>query len=218
MKWRAFGAAAFVAAAGMIALGQDSRESPQGSARELAQRLFSTKDGDAARGEREDALRALSAEYAAVREAALDVLRRDAGRTVSEIDFRSQLHYALQVVRVWGVREARSDLLSLVCLRIRPGSVPPGIQMAGSSFYPAAEALAGVAGPPDALVSAITDENSAVLLWVMTEAYGRRGTVALLEDRKNGGGPGAPTLDAAIKRVGSVERTSDLLPVVWTKK
>lgn len=210
--------ALFICGGALLATGQDGGPQPRGTARDAARRLLAPGGGDAARGGREDARRALAEEYAAVRDAVLRVLREvpplEPG---AEVEFRSPLYYALQVARSWSMVAARRDLTARVTLRLRPESVPPGIDMAPSSFYPAAEALAAIAGPPELLVRAMTESNRPILLWVMTEAYGKSETVALLTSYRDTGNFDASILSPAIELAGSAKGGGDLLPPVFEK-
>jgi hypothetical protein len=217
MKWPtgslwAVVAATVVGAGAFVAFGQDAGTAPGTSAAALAARLFASKDDFASPLERREAMHSLNGEYVAVRDAVLDVLRNEKLAPGSEIDFGSRVHDALRTARTWRIREARSELVALATIRLRPLSIPIGINMKGTSLYPAAEALAAVAGPPESLVTDMTEANSPYVLWAMTEAYGRRSTVALLRSCKELRGIDASLVDKAVERVQSVEHTSDLLP------
>jgi hypothetical protein len=163
-------------------------------------------------------MHSLGVEYSAVREAVLGVLGPETLRAGTSIEYGSREHCAMQVSRAWRIGEARGRLTELIGVRLDPMSVPPGVQMAGSSFFPAAEALASVGGPPEALMSGMTADNYPVMLWVMTETYGRNGTLALLRAGKELGGHESEFWERAIGLVQSTTRTADLLPPVLKRK
>ncbi len=218
MKYAILGTALVFACAGsFVALGQDPGDSPAGDARNAAALLFAAQPADSGWESRESAFRELNSEFGELRESALRVLRSTRPDAKTKVAFRSPLYYALQVVRVWRVQEARDTLLRLVHMPLDPATMAPGGEFSVSNLYPAAEALAATAGRPDRMIRSMTRENSRFVVWAMSDAFGKDATIALLRHFRSAERVSVDLIDDALERLDSVNSNEDLLPPWATK-
>lgn len=198
----------------VMSFGDEGGKSEAWTAEGAARRLvgLAREDETVSVQAREEAMHALSKEYAAVSKAVVDVLNDVQVKPGMKLQYGSRAYYAVQVARMWRIVGAKSKLMDMVTVPVDPGSVPPGIMMLGSSYYPAAEALAALGGHGESTVGALTVENRPQVLWVLTEVFGKSGAIALLGSCREAGRFDAALLEKSIEIVKATERTSDLLP------
>lgn len=211
---------AVVAGLGVIhAFGQDAAPPKEELPEVIAKRIFAPGPPTGSWQERDQALLALNRHCVAVRREILDLLARQPRGGDPNIAFGSPVHCALQSVGFWGAREAQGHLFELIGYRLDPTTVPDGVRLPGSAFYPAAHALASLPLRPEMLFQRMTDGNLPLLTWVLAETQGMEGAEVLLKHRIEAGRYDAAILKRALELLRSKEHACDLLPqMAWVGK
>lgn len=165
--------------------------------------------------ERIAALRESAQNYVTITDKILNDLEKAKNSHSDENTYLSPLHCAILAVKAWNIFRAEDVLLNMVNYRIDPRSVPDGMCLSGSAFYPAADALVGMRVDYDKVIHAISaassKEQQLVLAWILVERIGDLVTAQIIlsqagkrfhgvSERKN--------IQAAIK---ILESSTDLL-------
>lgn len=122
------------------------------------------------------ALKELTQNYVSVTDKILKDLKKAKNSYSDDNTYMSPLHSAILAVQVWKVVTAEDVLLDMVDYGVDPWSVPDGMCLSGSAFYPAADALVGLRVDCSKVIRSISATSSKkrqfVLAWLLVERAG----------------------------------------------
>lgn len=151
-----------------VALAEDpAPPSPDRMPATVAKQAFALEGTDWTWRERDHAMLELNAHYVGVRREALALLGRQGPGPGRMIPYGSPLHCAMRTVRFWRMADAAGRLMDLIECRLDPSTVPVGVCLPGSAFYPAAQALAALPVRTEALFTRMTGDNLPMATWVL---------------------------------------------------
>jgi hypothetical protein len=131
------------------------------------------------------------------------------------VPYMSPLHCATLAITFWRITEAENRLIEIVALKLDHKTLPLGLSITGSYFFPCARALVSLRTPANKLLSAISGTEGkrlSILTWVLVSIHGKENAIALLNVQIAKGGAEAGSLEKALGLIGSVESEGDLLP------
>lgn len=175
----------------------------------LVRKLF---DQEATRSEREQWLGSFNGHYLVVKNLATQVLTSERLEKNRKVQYLSRVHSAILTVSFWKIIEAEDRLLEIVGTRLDPSTIPVGMDVPGSYFFPAAGALTKLRVKPDKVFNAMAKDNLPILTWVLAHTLGKQNAIALLKYHIADGRYNAATLNKALELIEEEEHLEDLLP------
>lgn len=141
-------------------------ETPEHPARLLATRSW----------EREQALTALTEERRSLTDVLMETLAEASKNHRADCRYHSPLHTAITAVQECAILDSTDLLLSMVDYELDPKTFPAGMDVPGSAFFPAAQALVRLrVGTTDvlrALAAADCERTCRILTWILLERAG----------------------------------------------
>lgn len=213
MKRLSVGALAVGMGVSLVAAAEDESVPREQGVGPVVGKLFDAKEAPLSWQESDPLMRALDGEYASVEQAVIRVLQTTNVKADGGLRYGSREHCAMQTAGRWGLRKASGRLFELICTRLDPASLPRGINISKSAFYPAAVALAQLNGLNALNLDRVNKENTPFVAWVLVESLGKSAAVGVLRTSAGEVANRVESATAMIELIEKAEHTEDLLPV-----
>jgi hypothetical protein len=139
--------------------------------------------------ERESAFKEITNPRTQVINQIIDAL--NASPNSADIEYKGYLHLVIEAAGVYRTEEALVPLLSKIKIRLNRASIPVGIQLDDTEFYPAVNALIAIGGNDlkprllDCIRNSPDEETSILCGWVLQEHLGEKLALDVLKQELN---------------------------------
>ena len=123
-------------------------------------------------------------QYDKQKEKILENLSKAIDNNQEDTWFYSPLHTAINIIRIWRIKEAEDKLIKIIDYKIDPASLPVGMDVDGSYFFPVIDTLISLRTNHRKIIEAIAnyknDDQLKLLTWVLHKKFDKESNNILL--------------------------------------